>query len=111
MAGGPWAGNDTSWRNAPQSAMTIQVLSAILLVCLGLLLGSSWTIQALQPRLRQQAKERRRLNEEWSALRIVRRQRGECPRCRSPLSPKDWYFSPTEESAAAAHEVDRRVEQ
>jgi hypothetical protein len=75
--------------------MTIQVLGAVLLVCLGLLLGSSWTIQAVQLKLRQQAEERRRLNEEWAAVRTARRQRGKCPRCGSPLSEQDWYFTPT----------------
>jgi uncharacterized paraquat-inducible protein A len=75
--------------------MTIQVLSAVLLVCLGLLVGSSWTIQAVQPKLHQQAEERRRLNEEWSAVHTARRQRGRCPRCGSPLSEQDWYFAPT----------------
>jgi hypothetical protein len=92
---GPWAGNDTSWWNTPQSAMTIQVLSAVLLVCLGLLVGSSWTIQAVQPKLHQQAEERRRLNEEWSAVRTARRQHGQCPRCGSALSEQDWYIAPT----------------
>ncbi|MGH3811223.1 MAG: hypothetical protein ACRDUV_02050 [Pseudonocardiaceae bacterium] len=71
--------------------MTIQVLGGILLVCLGLLLGASWTVQALQPKLRRHAEERRRLNEEWSAVRAARRQRSECPRCASPLSEQDWY--------------------
>ncbi|MGH3784922.1 MAG: hypothetical protein ACRDRO_31005 [Pseudonocardiaceae bacterium] len=75
--------------------MTVQVLSAVLLVCLGLLLGSSWTIQAVQPRLYQQAEERRRLNEEWSAVRAARRQRGRCPRCGSALSEQDWFIAPT----------------
>jgi hypothetical protein len=75
--------------------MTIQVLSAVLLVCLGLLLGSSWTIQAIQPKLHQQAEERRRLNEEWSAVRTTRRQRCRCPHCGSALSEQDWYFAPT----------------
>ncbi len=94
-AGGPRAGNATSRRNAPQSTVTIQVLGAVLLVCLGLLLGSSWTIQALQPRIHQQAEERRRLNEEWAAVRTARRQRGRCPHCGSPLSERDWYLAPT----------------
>ncbi len=75
--------------------MTVQVVSGVLLVCLGLLLGTSWTTQALQPKLRQQAEERRRLNEEWLAVRTARRQRGECPRCASPLSGQDWYFALT----------------
>ncbi len=75
--------------------MTIQVLGAVLLTCLGLLLGSSWTIQALQPKVHHRAEERRRLNEEWSAIHTARRQRGECPRCGSPLSERDWYHAPT----------------
>ncbi|MGH3899422.1 MAG: hypothetical protein ACRDTA_14515 [Pseudonocardiaceae bacterium] len=78
-------GNETSWRNAPQRTV-IEALVAVLLLCLGLLLGWSWTLQAVQPTLRRQAEERRRLNEEWSAVRAARRQRGECPRCGSPLS-------------------------
>ncbi|MGH3884963.1 MAG: hypothetical protein ACRDSZ_00065 [Pseudonocardiaceae bacterium] len=78
-----------------QVTATLQVVVAVLLVCFGLLLGASWTTQALQPRLRQQAEERRRLNTEWSALRTARRQRGVCPRCGSPLSQRDWYDPPT----------------
>jgi hypothetical protein len=69
-----------------------QLLIGVLLVCLGLLLGTTWTIQALQPKLRRQAEERRRLNKEWSAVHTARRQRGECPRCGSALSEWDWYF-------------------
>lgn len=84
-----------SRRNAPRSVVTRQVLAwavlgAVLLVCLGLLLGAAWTIQALQPKLRHQAEERRRLNEEWLAVRAARQQRGVCPRCASPLSEHDW---------------------
>lgn len=75
--------------------MTLHVLGAVLLICLGLLLGTTWTTQALEPKLRQQAEERRRLNEEWVAVRTARRQRGKCPRCASPLSERDWYFAPT----------------
>ncbi len=76
--------------------MTLQVLSGVLLVCVGLLLGATWTIQALQPKLRRQAEERRKLNEEWSTVRTARQQRGECPRCASPqLSEWDWYVAPT----------------
>jgi hypothetical protein len=52
--------------------VTLQLLSGVLLVCLGLLLGMTWTIQALQPKLRRQAEERSRLNEEWSAVRMAR---------------------------------------
>ena len=75
--------------------MTVQVLSAILLVCLGILLGANWTIQASQPKLRRQAEQRRRLNEEWSAVRAARRQRSECPRCGTLLTEQDWYLAPT----------------
>jgi sulfite exporter TauE/SafE len=83
-----------SWRDAPQSAVTLQVLSGVLLVCLGLLLGTSWTIQALQPTLRRQAEERRKLNEEWTALRTARQQRNVCPRCGGTLAGWSWYTAP-----------------
>ena len=77
-----------SWR---QNTGTIQVLvlGVLLLACLGLLLKATWTIQALQPKLRQQAEERRRLNKEWRAVRTVRRHQGECPHCARPLSKQD----------------------
>ena len=75
--------------------MTVLLVAGALLVCLGLLLGTAWTIQAVQPKLRRQAEERRRLNEEWSAVRTAHQQRTECPRCASPLSERDWYFAPT----------------
>ena len=71
------------------------LMVAALLVLLGLLLGWAWTNQALQPKLRRQAEERRRLNEEWLAVRAARRQQTECPRCASPLSEQDWYYAPT----------------
>ncbi|MGH3973834.1 MAG: hypothetical protein ACRDS9_10995 [Pseudonocardiaceae bacterium] len=63
--------------------MTSQVLGlvllgAALLVCLMLLL-EALTNHALESRLRQQAEERRRLNEEWAALRTARRQQGQDP--------------------------------
>jgi hypothetical protein len=95
-ARGPWPGSETSWRGAPHCAVTGQLLGwvlvgSILLVCLGLLLGATWTTQILQPKLRHQAEERRKLNAEWLAVRTARQQRGECPRCASPLSEKDWY--------------------
>lgn len=70
--------------------MILQVLVGALLVCLGLLLGATWTIQALQSRFRRQAEERRRLNEEWAAVSAARRQRGQCPRCKALLFERDW---------------------
>ena len=71
------------------------MLVASLLVCLGILLGTTWTMETLQPRLRRQAEERRRLNEEWSAVRTARWRRGTCPRCASPLTERNWYIAPT----------------
>ncbi|MGH3670231.1 MAG: hypothetical protein ACRDSH_06295 [Pseudonocardiaceae bacterium] len=71
------------------------LLGAVLLVCLGLLLGAAWTVQSLRPNLHRQAEERRRLNEEWQAVRAARRLSGQCPRCAGLLSEQDWYFAPT----------------
>ncbi len=93
-AAGPWPGSATSWRNTPQSTVTFQILGAVLLLCLGLLLGTSLTVSTLEPKLRRQAEERRKLNEEWAAVRTARRQRSECPRCANPLSERDWYVAP-----------------
>ncbi|MGH3780126.1 MAG: hypothetical protein ACRDRO_05690 [Pseudonocardiaceae bacterium] len=70
------------------------LLGSVLLICLGLLLGATWTTQALQLRLDHRAQERRRMNEEWSAIRAARRQWKQCPHCTSPLSDQDWYFAP-----------------
>jgi cell division protein FtsL len=98
-ASGPQPGSETSWRNAPQRRVSTQVLAwlavaAVLLVCFGLLLGVAWTTQAIQPKLRQWAEERKQLDEEWSRLRTLRHQRGSCPRCARHLSERDWYFFP-----------------
>lgn len=60
------------------------MLSELLLICLGVLLGATWTDQILQARYRQQAQERRRLNEERAVLDAARRQWGRCPRCGAP---------------------------
>ena len=57
------------------------LLVAGLAVGFGLLLGTTWTIQAMQPRLRRQAEERRQLNEEWLAVRFTRQKQGQCPYC------------------------------
>jgi hypothetical protein len=74
--------------------VTVQVLFGVLLVCLGILLGSAWTIQAVKPKLRRQAEERRRLNEEWS-VRATRRKGDVCPYCGSPATERDWYLAPS----------------
>jgi hypothetical protein len=71
------------------------LLGAALLICLGLLLGATWTTQVLQRTLRRLAEERRRLNEEWLAVRAAWRQRGRCPHCASPQSEQVWYLALT----------------
>lgn len=86
-AGRPRPGSATSWRNAPQSRVSLALLAlgGVLLVCLGLLLGIAWSTQTLDRRLRRLSEERRRLNEEWSAVRLARQQPGE----------RIWYLAPT----------------
>lgn len=71
------------------------IVGGLLLVCFGLLLGTAWTTQINQAQLRRQAEERRRLNEEWAAIRAIRWQQNECPRCASSLFERNWYFAPT----------------
>jgi hypothetical protein len=51
----------------------LTALAAVLLVCLGLLLGVSCTAQALHHKHRQLAEERRWLNEQWLMIRTARR--------------------------------------
>jgi hypothetical protein len=72
----------------------ILVFGSLLLVCLGLLLGATWNTQALQPKLRHQAEERRRLNAEWVAIRRTQRSLRECPHCASALSEPNGYYPP-----------------
>lgn len=52
--------------------LTYLLIAAVLLIGLGILVGSSWTQQALDRRFRQNAAERRALNEEWRAVRELR---------------------------------------
>lgn len=49
------------------------VLNSVLLVFLGMSLGTIWCTQILQSKLERQAEERRRLNEEWITVRTTRR--------------------------------------
>ena len=83
-------------RNAPLTMVII--LSAGLLICLGLLLGGSWTSQALQAEFRRRADQRRQLHEEWQAIRAARHH-NQCPRCARPLSPQDTHIEPTSEES------------
>jgi ABC-type nickel/cobalt efflux system permease component RcnA len=83
---------DNLRRNAP---LTMVIITAAgLLICLGLLLGASWTRQALQADYRHRAEQRRQLTEEWQALRTARHH-NHCPHCTSPLSPHDPDPEPT----------------
>ena len=88
------------WRAPPRSAvnwseLSLFLLGALLLVFLGVLLGTAWTTQAVQAQLNHQAEERRRLNEEWVAVRAARTQSVRCPRCGILLTEQSWYFDPT----------------
>jgi hypothetical protein len=75
--------------------VTIYTAVFILLafLCFGMLLGTAWTTQILQPKLRRQAEERRRLNAEWQAVRDAQRsiRLVRCPRCGCQLSEGAWY--------------------
>jgi hypothetical protein len=74
--------------------VTLQMLSHLLLLCLGVLLGTSWTLQAIQYKLHRLAEERRRLNEEWLAIRAARRQQLDGRR-RYPVIEPAWYSEQT----------------
>jgi hypothetical protein len=67
------------------------LLFAGLAVCVGLLLGTTWTLQIMQSRLRRQAEERRKLDEEWTAVRTARQRPGRCPYCTMPLPEYESY--------------------
>ena len=79
---------DNLRRNA--SLTMVIITSAGLLICLGLLLGGSWTRQALQADYRHRAEQRRQLTDEWQAIRSARHH-NHCPHCIRPLSPHDSY--------------------
>jgi hypothetical protein len=89
----PQPGSATTWRYTPPRAVTPDwiLLIAGLAVCLGLLLGTTWTIMLMQPRLRRQAEDRHRLNKEWLAVRTARQQQRRCPYCELPLTEFDRY--------------------
>jgi hypothetical protein len=86
---------DNLRRNAPLTMVIIT--SAGLLICLGLLLGGSWTRQALQADYRHRAEQRRQLTEQWQALRTARHH-NHCPHCTIPLSPHDSDHEPIDET-------------
>ena len=61
----------------------VAVLSGVLLLCLGVLVGASWTDQALSQRRRRLAIEQRELNE-WH--RLLRETSQHCLRCGNPTA-------------------------
>ena len=69
------------------------VAAAVVLICIGALLGATCSRRLLERRLdqeaNQQAEERRMLAKEWAA---IHQRRGECPRCSDPL-PKPRRFT------------------
>ncbi|MQA17167.1 MAG: hypothetical protein GEV09_24475 [Pseudonocardiaceae bacterium] len=67
--------------------MITLVVVGLLLIGLGALIGSSWTLQALEGRFRQHAAERRRLNEEWQVVRAVRAEQRRCVQCEDERDP------------------------
>lgn len=81
--------------------MTVQTAGLIVLACLfiGMLLGTAWTVQAVQPNLRRQAEERRQINAEWQAVRDAAQSVhfARCPRCGCRLSSTGGYFDDEDE--------------
>jgi cell division protein FtsL len=80
-ANGQRRGTEPSRRDVPPITMTavwVAVLSGVLLLCLGVLVGASWTDQALGQRHRRLANERRELNE-WH--RMLEETSQGCIRC------------------------------
>jgi hypothetical protein len=49
-------------------------LLVVLVFSVGQLFGTTWTIKAVRSSFSRQAEERRRLNEEWSAVRTAYQQ-------------------------------------
>lgn len=90
-----WHGNTGLPYDVFRSTTTLQVLGSILSICLGILLGSTWTIQIVQVKLRKNASERRKLNQEWLAIREVqaamhkRYPRTNCAHCGYPWDGYD----------------------
>jgi hypothetical protein len=86
--------------------VTIQAAGLILLACLfvGMLFGTTFTVQALRPAFRQQARERRRLNAEWQAIQQAEQsvQPRWCPRCGHLLPQAALYDGAVEDEPVDA---------
>jgi hypothetical protein len=81
--------------------VNIQAAALILLACLcvGMLLGTTFTVQAIRPEFRRQARERRRLNAEWQAIQQAEQliQPTRCPRCGHLVAQAALYDAVEEE--------------
>lgn len=69
-------------------------LVAVVLVCVGGMLGASWTTQAMSTVSRRHATERRDLNEGWQELAEARQTSDAalCPRCDRPMTDPSWLL-------------------
>ncbi len=65
------------------TAVWVAVLSGVLLLCLGVLVGTSWADQALGQRYQRLANERRELNE-WH--RLLQETSQGCVQCGNPVA-------------------------
>ena len=73
--------------------MTLLLVGAVLMLCIGALVGASWTTQVMAGVSRRHATERRFLNESRQALEAAKQARGgpvHCDHCRRELSGSRW---------------------
>lgn len=69
--------SETRSRHTTEITVSL-VVGALLLVCFGLLLGAAWATQVLHHQHKLLAEERRRLNEQWLAIRAAQRHHRKC---------------------------------
>ncbi|HEY0637816.1 MAG TPA: hypothetical protein VGD67_09230 [Pseudonocardiaceae bacterium] len=76
------------------AGLTLALAAAAVLICLGGLLGSSWTAQALTTVSRRHAAERRNLDNGWRDLAMARRASGpvRCARCERTITDTSWLL-------------------
>lgn|GEM_PF-6935839 len=73
--------------------IALLIAGAVVLVCIGGLVGAAWTTQLMGNVSRRHAEQRRALNAGWQALEDARRAGGEsayCARCHQALSESSW---------------------
>lgn len=73
---------------------TLLLVAAAVLICIGGLLGASWTTQMLETVSRRHAAERRVLDEAWRALEASRHRQGQvrCAHCDRRLTGSGWLL-------------------